>query len=441
MGGTPHVPGIMTARTVHGLKLHFDSAALAEYERSCAACDRVFSMARQAHGPMLERFGQPCPILLHGLAGCWRHAHDVKRHEHAFDLGDADRGICFHGSMHYEGHDDVDPAIVLINLPAVLLSETPMALLSQLSHAFCMGLSPMPTALRESEPDQRAEAPASPPLHEDGKVSAKEADAPESPPPPPRLASGDFVVPGFMRARSIGSLLLAFDESALAEYEEDHVAYDAIFGSSSEALRPMIEAMGQCPIWLHGLGGCWQYGHELKRRDHGFDLGDAHRGLAWHGNMHYPDHPEQADTIFLVNLPRAVLGHPTVLVHELTHHFHLTLGPERLPMISSAYARTCALRERLAARFCVSDNPQFERTFTNELEFFAYMMEAYHAKELRISTRSPGAPRLLPFAAPAFPKTRQEIADVDAEFGAGIADAIHQAIATIVAIGRPVNTS
>ena len=287
-GSTQHVPGVMTARIVHGLKLHFDSAALAEYEHSCAACDRLFSMARQAHGPMLERFGQPCPILLHGLAGCWRHAHDVKRREHGFDLGDADRGICFHGSMHYEGHDDVDPTIVIINLPAVLLGETPMALLSQLSHAFSIRLSmlPMPTAILSSDADQRAEAAALPLLHEDGRASAKEAVAPEPPPPPPRLASGDFAVPDFMRARSIGSLLLALDESALAEYEADHEAYDTIFDASSEALRPMIKAMGQCQIWLHGLGGCWRYGHELKRRNHGFDLGDAHRGLAWHGNMH-----------------------------------------------------------------------------------------------------------------------------------------------------------
>ena len=89
---------------------------------------------------------------------------------------------------------------------------------------------------------------------------------------------------------------------------------------------------------------------------HGVDLGDASHGLAWHGNMHYAPHGphgsvhEQAGSIFLINLRRAVLGHPTVLIHELTHHFHLATGPERLPMVTAAYARAKPLHEQLARR-------------------------------------------------------------------------------------------
>ena len=32
------------------------------------------------------------------------------------------------------------------------------------------------------------------------------------------------------------------------------------------------------------------------------------------------------DSVFIVNMPRAILGHPTVLVHELTHAFHHRVG-------------------------------------------------------------------------------------------------------------------
>ena len=46
----------------------------------------------------------------------------------------------------------------------------------------------------------------------------------------------------------------------------------------------MLEAVGQCQIWLHGREGCWRHGYDRKLSE-GFDLGNADKGIAFHGNM------------------------------------------------------------------------------------------------------------------------------------------------------------
>jgi hypothetical protein len=241
---------------------------------------------------------------------------------------------------------------------------------------------------------------------------------------PSRLATDDFPVPPFMHARRCGCLRLTFDTAALEEYEQDPAAYDAIFAHTSKAVEQMLRHVPQCPIWLHGTQGCWRFGHELKRRDHGVDLGAVEHGIAWHGNMHYEGHPDQNDSIFVINLPRAVLGHSMVFVHELTHHFHRSVGPERLPMITAAFERVHASLGVIRTRFGSEigrNGPQFEYTLSNEMEFFAYMMEAYHSSE------GTGGAAIV-FDAPAFPRTRSQLHALDDLFQLGIAAALDEAM-------------
>jgi len=252
-----------------------------------------------------------------------------------------------------------------------------------------------------------------------------------APSPPPRLeVASDASLPDFMRGMRCGDLHLAFDVAALAEYEADHVTYDEIFRHTSSALARILHAVGQCPVWLHGLDGCWRYGHELKLRD-GVDLGEASQGLAWYGNNHYPaadgGQLDQEESIFLINMPRAVRGHPNVLVHELTHAFHFRVGPERLPQLRDAYDRFKGAKAELLQRFTVHNVRQFEVTFTNEFEFFAYMMEAYHCAGASESVCG------ICFGAPAFPHTRAELCAVDCALGVGIIEAIESSMA----IGLP----
>ena len=244
-----------------------------------------------------------------------------------------------------------------------------------------------------------------------------------------QLQADDLSLPPFMHARRHGCLRLAFDAAALQEYEADAAAYDQIFSWSSAAVAPMLEAVPQCPIWLHGVAGCWRYGHALKLREHGVDLGDVERGLAWHGNMHYEGFGDQEQSIFLINLDQAILRHPTVLVHELTHHFHLSIGPERLPCLTYAYNRTVAALPAIRTHFSAEVNRnagQFDHTFVNELEFFAYLHEAYHCCG---SDRLPSSARGVCFEAPAFPRTRAQLEALDAKLELGICAAIDEALA------------
>ena len=444
------VPTMLAPRSFHGLTVHFDAAALAEYEAHSARCDEIFAIAAAAHGPMLRQFGQPCPILLHGLGGSWKYGHELKRRDHGFDLGDATTGICFYGNFHYEAHADVDQAIIVINVPAALLDGTSQTkLASQLSHAFCEAMvqraAPAPIApsapaqpvagpSSSTDPSTQPAPPLPPPASSNPRTNPQAAVTEAARNREPRLVPADFAVPSYMSAWCLGALAITLDDAALAEYYAEFEAYDEIFERSDTALRPLLRSLGQCPIWVHGLHGCWTYGHELKRREHGVDLGDADRGLAWHGNMHYDDaaHPEQSESVFLINLPSAVLAHPMVLIHELTHHFHLTVGPEKLPMITKAYQHTKRLKQLILARFDVTNRGQFEYTLTNELEFLAYMMEAYHSTDLHAPMQDASVRREA-FAAPAFPTTRDELATLDAEFNVGITSAIEEVTSAMIA--------
>lgn len=417
----------MHARCVHGLTLHFDDAALKEYLDDPQAFDHALQQVYCSMEPLLTKFGQPCPIWVHGLDGCWKYGHDVKKRMDGFDLGDAEHGIKFYGNMPYP---DIKPVngIFLINTSKRLLAE-PSLLLALLSRAYCDVLT--------------APAPSTSPAEGDTARDSHASTAAVPPPPPPPIPPPGLVESDdddrspfpLMHARRFGCLRLLLDESALDEYHQAHSLYDAIFEHSSEAIRPMVDAVGQCPIWLHGLSGCWKHGYERKLCD-GFDLGCAEKGIAFHGNMLYAG-PDGTDFdvdvgVFLINLPRAVLGHPMVFVHELTHHFHLSRGPERLPGIRCAFERTCARVDELRARFAaeVGRNPiQFEYTLSNEFEFFAYMMEALHSPVPNGSSPTSSARYTsVIFEAPAFPRTRAELLALDEALGLGIVSAIEEAV-------------
>ena len=80
------------------------------------------------------------------------------------------------------------------------------------------------------------------------------------------------------------------------------------------------------------------------------------------------------------SLPRTVLGHPTVLIHELSHTFHHAMGWNASPLLARTFARAKACKADIERRFTITNPSQFESTFINKEEFVAYCMEAYHSR-------------------------------------------------------------
>lgn len=79
-----------------------------------------------------------------------------------------------------------------------------------------------------------------------------------------------------MFARRIGNLDCHLDAAALEEYTANPAEYERTVERACGGHRPMLAAFGQpCSVWLHGLNGCWKYGHRQKLDDDGVDLGDA----------------------------------------------------------------------------------------------------------------------------------------------------------------------
>jgi len=168
--------------------------------------------------------------------------------------------------------------------------------------------------------------------------------------------------------------------------------------------------------------GCWQYGHAKKKSEDGVDVGTAEDGFAYYGNLCYEDFGDVDDAIFLMNMPRAVLGHPTVLVHELTHAFHHRIGWDAVPLLSAAYSRAVAIKAEIPRHFKILNPTQFEVTFINQEEFLAYLSEAYHSRPRDYSRHG------VIYEAPAFPTNRAELQALDDKFGIGVFPALEQAI-------------
>jgi len=243
------------------------------------------------------------------------------------------------------------------------------------------------------------------------------------PPPAERPSTGPF--PPSLATRQLGGLRVHFDAAALKEYEADRPAYDEIFRHASDAHAGPLQRFGQCAIIVHGVGGLYQFGRDKKLREESVDLGDPERGIAWFGNLEYENGRVQESTLFIVNMPRAILGHPTVFVHELTHYFHSRVGFERTPALAAAFERTKAARPAIEQRYqseYMSNPRQFEETFRNDREFFAYLMEAYHS-------RPPGWSNAgVVYEAPAFPRTQEALRQMDGELGLGIVDVLEETL-------------
>ena len=238
-----------------------------------------------------------------------------------------------------------------------------------------------------------------------------------------RPSTGPF--PPELTARQLSGLRVHFDAEGLAEYEANRPAYDEIFRHASAAHAGPLQRFGQCTIIVHGAGGLYRFGRDKKMREEGVDLGDPERGIAWFGNLEYANGRAQENSLFIVNMPRAILGHPTVFIHELTHYFHSRVGFERTPALAAAFERTKAARPAIEQRYrseYLSNPRQFEETFRNDREFFAYLMEAYHS-------RPPGwSAAGVVYEAGAFPRTQEALRQMDDELGLGIVAVLEETL-------------
>ena len=233
-------------------------------------------------------------------------------------------------------------------------------------------------------------------------------------------------VPPFMELMEVCGLFVCFDAAALVEYRAAALAYDEVFAHAAEALAAPLARLGQCPIFVHGLEGCWQWGAAKKRAEEGVDLGEGPCGIAYFGNLEYDGYGYQEEAVFLINMPAAILRHPTVLIHELTHTFHDIVGFDRTPELAVTFGRAIARKPAIVERFVRGDpraNPrQFEVTFANEREFAAYLSEALHSRPSEASRCG------IAFEAPAFPRTCAELLALDDEMQLGFVDALALAL-------------
>ena len=179
-------------------------------------------------------------------------------------------------------------------------------------------------------------------------------------------------------------------------------------------------------------GAHYKYGNKLKKKE-GVDLGNVKReGIAYYGNFdfrHEGQEHEQDDSIFLVNMERAILEHCNVLLHELTHHFHFTIGETCTPRLTEVYNK--ALEVKTAMQECYSAQHSmgihafqhgYDYTFSCPEEFLAYMVEAYYSKPEEFSQYG------LHYSAPAFPCTRKELVEIDIKYGLGIVEMVNSYI-------------
>jgi len=189
---------------------------------------------------------------------------------------------------------------------------------------------------------------------------------------------------------------------------------------TGEAHALAIQKMGQCPIWVLGKDGeppSYQYGWGLKEEE-GVDLGDVNEGIAYYGNMDFQGMGEQDGTIFIINMQEAILRHPTVFIHELSHYFHDFVGEHKTPQLTEVYKATLKKKKAIEAAYTIHNPEQFEVTFCCAEEFFAYMMEAYYSKPKDFS------PHGIEYTACAFPSTITELLELDVRFQLGIVDVL-----------------
>jgi len=243
------------------------------------------------------------------------------------------------------------------------------------------------------------------------------------------LSSACCRVPSFMTLLHIGGLNLCFDDHALKEYKANKQTYNEIFQHAGSAHAACLRRLGQVPIWIHGKNSqLWKYGYQTKLKQDGVDLGNAQDGMAWFGNMQYNTDSDgwrdQHTTVFIIGMEGAILRHPTVFVHELTHTFHSIIGFHNTPRLASVYRKTKAKLPEIFDKFkhCIHNLEQLKTTFVNQEEFLAYMMEAYHCKPRDFSKFG------IVYEAPAFPRTLDQMKALDEKCNLCIREACEETL-------------
>ena len=109
-------PDGMQERTCSGLVVHFDEAALREYEADRTKYDEIFAHVSEAHAVPLRRHGQ-CPIHIMGLGGIYQYGRDKKWREERVELGDPASGIAYFGNLEYEGGRMQESTLFIASVP------------------------------------------------------------------------------------------------------------------------------------------------------------------------------------------------------------------------------------------------------------------------------------------------------------------------------------
>ncbi len=443
-------PPFMSERIVGGVRVFVDKSAAAELKSAIGRYESIFAKARALCRQSIDIAGQ-VPVWMHGAeSDTWKFGYNMKMDQDGVNLGQPDRGFAWFGNMAYERRDDprgpldVDNAIFIVN-PTQFVLRGPGAFEGLFEdgqrHYHDSGL----WRAHRSQVNEAAVG-IKPSKVQSMKSTRRSQDAksPRGGSQPRPLPNG----PEFMQALDLSGLTVCLDAEALVEFREDEAKYRAIFQHVAEAYKGPLEEFRCTPIWLHGAKSkVWNYGYNMKLKD-GVDLGEVGWGIAWYGNMHYEGYGEQGDTIFIINLKKGILGHPTVFVHELAHAFHEKsirrnqrgfrrmlssivqsprnsgspkAKPDPNALIESSYQRAKAKLSEIKSTFRIHNPRQFAVTFTNAHEFFAYCTEAYHCSpEARARLKGVGV-RL---EAPAFPRTREDLFALDEKFNLGIVAAI-----------------
>ena len=129
-------------------------------------------------------------------------------------------------------------------------------------------------------------------------------------------------LPDEIEVLELGGFRLHMDAAARGEYRMNAFSYDAAFSFAFRSHADVLKAVGQCPIFILGCGGCWQYGHAKKLHEEGVDLGNAHDGFSFYGNLAFERCGTWEDCLFIINL-HATLGRAESLRDILTYPLEL----------------------------------------------------------------------------------------------------------------------
>lgn len=176
-----------------------------------------------------------------------------------------------------------------------------------------------------------------------------------------------------MTTVAIHGLKVSFNASGYVEYQANQARYDSIIQKTMSVLsypnsrhgRPAIRVLGESDY------------HALPYlTGNGSNFCTASQGCAWYGNIQMSGWTG-VDAIYLVNMKKAILGHDTVLVHELAHWYHDK---------ETAFAKPASATNSYNSAIDYYNTNNISRPFpAKPNEFLAYMMEAYHSDGVVLS--------------------------------------------------------